>query len=351
MAGTTLADIITPACAPVSETLFKGYLINCGEGSLWGSSLVKEDMRATDTAMGNSLTQAHPFYERQDNSIDMNVLDLNVQDCPDACGIRQQAMTMRKFSGSKLYREEYSATFLMACSQDDPLKVIMDDVVSYDWMRIYTGIVMSMLRGLYEHVRTNFPGEQDYDATTAEAIQAGGTSSLNNVHVNFAKNLFACDQLGGLITHQQQATTMENLGLLSCPCIDDQGSRVFEMQDGTSTTVIRDPAIKPFLELADGKFLNILYRTGAILYGEGCHPKPMTLDEEECANNGDGALTLYTRRRFSLHPDGFSFSGLDGTGGGFNALVPTNAELQNPNVYERVVPVDFQPFVFIVSEA
>ena len=85
----------------------------------------------------------------------------------------------------------------------------MDDVVSYDWMRIYTGIVMSMLRGLYEHVRTNFPGEQDYDATTAEAIQAGGTSSLNNIHVNFAKNLFACDQLGGLITHQQQATTME----------------------------------------------------------------------------------------------------------------------------------------------
>ena len=41
------------------------------------------------------------------------------------------------------------------------------------------------------------------------------------------------------------------------------------MQDGTSTTVIRDPAIKPFLELDNGKFLNILYRTGAILYGEG----------------------------------------------------------------------------------
>lgn len=350
MAGTTLADIITPACAPFSEQLFRGYLLECGEGKLWGSPLIKEDTRAEETARGNSLTMGYPFWQRKSNSIQMDVLDTAQDDCPDLKGIRQQAMIMRKMSGHNGYGEEHSATFLMACSQDDPLQVIMDELVSADWMRIYTGIVFSVLRGVYEHVVANHAGEQNYDATSAAAVAAAGSAVLNNIHINNAKNLFSCDQLGGIIIHQQVATTMENLGLLSCPCVDDQGSRVYEMNDGTHVTVIRDPAMKPFLELTATTFLNVLYRQGAILYGEGCHPKPMALDEDECANNGDGAMRLHTRRRFVLHPDGFSFVGLDGAGAGFAAEVPTNTELQDPTIYDRVVPVDYQPFVFIESQ-
>lgn len=349
MNGTTLADILSPACAPFSYKLSKDYLLNCGEGNLWGSPLVKEDPRAMETAMGNSLTMGHSFWVRKQNSVQMNVLDTNSADCPPSKGIAQGAMIMRKMRGNCIYENEHAAQFVMACSQEDPLKIMMDELVSPDWVRNYTAYVLSMLRGVYANVQANHPGEQDLDATDADAVAAAGTPTLNNIHINNARNLLACDSLGGLIIHQQVATTMENLGLLNAPTIDDEGSRVFQTLDGTHVTVIRDPDIKPLLENADGTFLSIVYRKGGLLYSEGCHPKPFSYEEDECANGGDGAMKIFTRRDFVLHPDGFSLIGLDGAGSGFAAEVPTQAELVDPAVWNRVVPVDHQPFVFISS--
>ena len=58
-------------------------------------------------------------------------------------------------------------------------------------------------------------------------------------------------------------------------------------------------------------------------------------------------MKIFTRRDFVLHPDGFSMVG--DIGNGFAAQVPTQVELMNPAVWERVVPVDHQPFAFIRS--
>lgn len=349
MPGVTLADIITPACAPVAYEIMMDYLKDCGEGSLWGGSLVVEDPRAMDVAQGNSLTQAFPFYRRKARRLQMNVLDTAQDACPDCNGIRQQAMIMRKFSGSLCYGSENAATFLMACEQEDPLQVIMDELINDDWRTVYEAISLSMMRGVFAWAQANAPGTLDYDGTTAAAEAAAGSVSLNNIHINNAKNLFSCDQLGGIIMHQSVANAMENMGLLTCPCVDSRGSRVFELNDGTAVTVVRDPALKPLLDLGGGAYLSVLHRKGAILYGEGCHPKPLELENSPCANNGDGSEELYTRRRFVLHPDGFSFIGLDGAGGGFAAEVPTNAELENPAIWDLAVPTDFSPFMFVVT--
>ena len=58
-------------------------------------------------------------------------------------------------------------------------------------------------------------------------------------------------------------------------------------------------------------------------------------------------MKIFTRRDFVLHPDGFSIVGQQGSE--FASQVPTQAEMMNPAVYQRVVPVDHQPFVFINS--
>lgn len=355
MPGTTLADIITPACAPVANEIMMDYLKDCGEGSLWGSPLISEDARATEVARGNSLTQSYPFWQRKERRTQMNVLDTNNDACADCNGVGQGQFTMRKYSGSICYGSENAATFLMACSSPDPLQVIMDELVNDDWRTIYEAMVLSILKGLLDHDQNVLADPTQsiyYDATDPAATAAAGSAALNMIHLNNAKNAFSCDQLGGIIIHQAVANTLENMGLLSCPCTDDRGSRVYQLGDGTSVTVIRDPALKPLLETGTpGEYHSFLYRRGAMLYGEGCHPKPLAVDSDECANGGDGAETMWSRRRFAMHPDGHSFAGLDGMGGGFAAEVPTNAELENGAIYERTVPFDFQPIMFIKSAA
>lgn len=354
MPATTLADIITPSCAPVANDIMMDYLKDCGEGVLWGSPLIAEDPRAEEVARGNSLTQSFPHWLRKERRPQMNVLDTAADNCPDCNGVGMGQMIMRKLAGSLCYGSEHASTFLMACSSEDPLQVIMDELVNDDWRFIYESIVLSMLSGLLDHDQNVLADPTQsifYDATTAAAEAAAGSTSLNLIHLNNAKNIFSCDQLGGIIMHQSVATVMENMGLLQCPCTDDQGSRVYQLGDGTSVTVIRDPALKPLLELGGGNYLNVLYRRGAILYGEGCHPKPLEIENSPCANNGDGAEELFSRRRFTLHPDGHSFIGLDGGGGGFAAQVPTNAELVDGNIYARSAPFDYQPIMFIQSAA
>ena len=353
MPGTTITDVITPSCAPVHDDISFEYLLDCGEGSLWGSPLIAEDMRMKETVESNSVTMQFPFWERKGARVtEMNLLDTAQDACPDCNGVSQNAMMMRRDGGSLCYGNEHATQFNMACSQDDPLQVIMDELIMPDWRTIYEARTLAKLVGVEASLVANYGSEQVYDATTADAIALGGTSSLNQIHINFAKNLLSCDNLGGVIMHQQQATCMENLGLLTCPCVDDEGSRVYELMDGTHVTVIRDDALKPFLEIdaAQGIYRNILYRKGAILYGEGCHPKPLTADEDECANNGDGATTVYSRRRFGIHPDGWSEMGTNGAGGYAAEGGGTLAELQLAATWQRAVPKNHQPFVFIQTQ-
>lgn len=81
--------------------------------------------------------------------------------------------------------------------------------------------------------------------------------------------------------------------------------------------------VNDLMPLNTGVYTTVLASSGALLAGEGDAKNPVAVARNEAAGNGSGQETLYNRRQFILHPNGFAFQSSS-----IGAASPTNAEFE-----------------------
>lgn len=94
------------------------------------------------------------------------------------------------------------------------------------------------------------------------------------------------------------------------------------------------------------KYLSILFGAGAIGYGKGQAKVPSEYERMAARANGGGTETLWSRKRWILHPFGYSFTSATITGPG---MAPTWADLKLATNWTRILSRREVPMAFLVS--
>ena len=93
------------------------------------------------------------------------------------------------------------------------------------------------------------------------------------------------------------------------------------------------------------KYLCILFGQGAFGYGAGQAKVPSEFKRDPERGNGGGFETLWSRKRWVIHPFGYSFTSTTITGPG---LSPTWADLKLATNWERKLGRKNVPLAFLV---
>lgn len=106
--------------------------------------------------------------------------------------------------------------------------------------------------------------------------------------------------------------------------------------------LIVDSSIKP---TAEGVYTSVAFGPGALRAGTGTADTPVEYERDARAGNLGGQETLIHRRKFALHPKGFSYEGTPAKAAG-----ATNAELAQAGAFVASDDKRLIPLVFIQSK-
>lgn len=197
-----------------------------------------------------------------------------------------------------------------ALSGDDPMRAIADLVAAY-WARQWQKLLIASLKGVF--------ASPSMAQNVHEADVFNGKNFLDASY----KLGDAEERLTALAVHSATYASMRKQDLIEF--IPDSQGKPIPYYMGKR--VIVDDGL-PVEDDAGGKiYTTYIFGDGAIGYGEGGAPVPTETDRDSL----QGDDILINRRHFILHPRGVKFTDSSVAG-----AAPTNAELENPNNWERV---------------
>lgn len=342
MPFTTLADVWVPE-------VFASYQTNDPVEStdFVNSGIAVTNPAFNELANGPGRVTTMPFWNRLDANNEPNYSNDVYTDIAEPQKVSAGEMTARN---SDLNEGWNSPDLVAELSGRDPLRMVAAAVDEY-WQEQFQRRVLASAIGIYnDNVAAN-GGDMVTDVSAAgapgtvtDANRLSNTVFINNVMTlgdRFKKiGAVAMHSIvfGGLVKADQIIYVRPSQGDIDIPTY--LGKRVI-IDDGM-------PIIGGDGAAVAYKYLTILFGNGAFGYGRGQAKVPSEFQRAPDRANGGGTETLWSRKRWVIHPFGYSFSSTVITGPG---LSPTWADLKDATNWSRVLPRKNVPLGFIVSNA
>lgn len=194
----------------------------------------------------------------------------------------------------------------------DPMMQITSKVAKY-WQMQDQKTLLNILNAIF-----GITGNDDWTNHTTNLASTGGTVAEGNVMaattvgdaIQKAVGDYA-DQFTMAIMHSKVATNLANLQLLEFWKYTDSSGieRKLRIGDINGITVIVDDGV-PVSDSASAtgskEYTTYLFGGGAIRKASAPVDHPVTTSRDEAKNGGEESL--WTRRRLTMHPYGFSFT-------------------------------------------
>jgi len=173
----------------------------------------------------------------------------------------------------------------------DPLSVLGDQVADY-WTTVLQNYLISCAVGVLADNEANDGADMLYDGganpISAEMVirarQTMGDRKRNFTAIAMHSAVYARLEEDQLITFIRGA----------------DNNTLFPTFNGL--TVVEDDALP-----TDGTdYISVLFGPGAFSYGNGSPKTPFETDRTPAAGDGEGQETFYSRRHFTIHPNGFN---------------------------------------------
>lgn len=316
---TKLIDVITPE-------IFNNYMnIFTREKSAFiQSGVAVEDERVSRNITAGGLLVNMPFWN-----------DLSGED--EVLGDGDKALSTGKITADAdiaavLYRGRgWSVNELAAViSGDDPMQALMSKIGGY-WLRREQRILISVLNGLF----TAKSGSGDTETPAGQLLEKHfydqKANEISGTMLLDTKQLLgdAADQLSMLVMHSAIYTSLQKLDLIDFlpgseggqPIPIYQGYRVV-VDDGVPVTGTT-PATKVYT--------TYLFARGSIGRSTGNPSQLTTFETARDAAKGNDLV--FTRRAFTMHPYGVSWTNADREEG---EITPTNTDLANTKNWKKV---------------
>ena len=212
----------------------------------------------------------------------------------------------------------------------DPLPVIAGRVGAY-WARQYDFNVLSMVKGLIADNVANDASDMVNDQTGV-AVTVGMVLDTKQTAGD------ASDMFDVMICHSAIKNKFENDGVTN-KVYDDQGNYLYEALAGLRL-VVNDNVDSP----SAGNYTSYIVGSGMFGWGAGAPKKAEETEEIAGSGNGAGSENLWSRRNYSLHPYGFSF-----TNASVASVSPTNAEFELAANWTRNIERKRVPFAALTA--
>jgi hypothetical protein len=286
-----------------------------------------------------------PFWNQIDSSTEPNYGNDVYTDVAAPDKVNTGTMTARI---SDLNKGFSAADLVTPLSGEDPLKFVAAHIDQW-WSEQAQRRLIAMAIGLYNDNVAGNAGDMVVNVSSANNTVIAANQFSNTTFINGALTLGdAMSKLSAIAVHSviygkmlkdDQITFKANsVGDLVIPTylsklvIVDDGMPVI---GGDGTTVAY-------------KYLSIMFGPGAFGYGRGTPRVPFEYIREPDRGNGAGFETLWSRKRWVMHPYGYSFTSATITGPG---LTPTWADLKLATNWTRVLNRKLIPISFLVTNA
>lgn len=333
MAAVRLSDVIVPA-------VFTPYMLLRLQqlSALYRSGIILPDPQMQALIAGAGKLFDLPFWNESDNAnSDVSSDDPTELSTPANIGAGQdQAVAhMRGHSWSWM-------DLAGELAGDDPARIIADLVAGY-WARDDQRTLIASLTGVFADNAANDAGDMIVDVATDAAGTPAAAEKISGELILTAKQTMgdAASSLTAIAMHSVLHTALQKLSLIA-HIPNDQANVGWGTYMGYS--VIVDDGCPAIAGTNRIKFTSYLFGRGAVASAEGARKVPTETIRVPAAGNGSGQETLFSRRRYLLHPRGIKF-----TATSMAKTSPNNTELAAAANWDRVYPRKTVPIVKIVT--
>ena len=338
MPRTTLADVWVP------ET-FGSYQVN---DPIRQSALVQSGILAANTVLNELADNAGyittvPFWNPIDSSLEPNYSNDVYTDIAEPQKITAGEMVARI---SDLNEGWSSADLVTTLAGRDPLKQVAAQIDGY-WVEQLQRRLIAVAIGVYnDNVAAN-GGDMIVDKSSA------------NMTVTDANLFSASAMVSAALTMGDRMRRITGMAMHSIPYGHLVEQDLIDFRPDSTGTMDIPYYMGKVVLVDDGlpiiggdgttvafKYLTILFGPGAFGYGAGSPKVPFEYEREPSRANGGGFETLWVRKRWVIHPFGYSFNSSTITGPG---LSPTWADLKLDTNWERKLVRKNIPLAFLVT--
>lgn len=340
MANVTLSDVWIPS-------VFASYQI---KDSVEKTAFVESGIATTNDlfnqlAAGPGRITTMPFWNDLDASLEPNYSNDIYTDIAEPQGLGTGEMLARI---SELNEGWGASDLVSQLNGTDPLKLIAGRIDAF-WNRQFQRRCIATAIGIYnDNVAAN-AGDMVIDVSDAamavDAANQISATSVINAAMTFGDSM---ETIGAIAVHSVIYGNLLKQNLIVYVPTAEQGITI---PTYLGKRVIVEDAMP--VVAGDGttiayKYLTILFAPGAFGYGKGNAKVPSEFERHPARGNGGGFETLWTRKRWIIHPAGYTFTSVTVTGPG---LSPTWADLKLATNWTRVFDRKTVGMAFIVSNA
>lgn len=312
MAMTQLADII-------QRTAFqkKALLESLYNSVLFGSGIIVPDSELTAHASAN-LGRTFEF----DYFTDLADTLANVSSDNPASDATPGKIGTGQMKAAKLMRNQGwgSANLVASLSHlGDPMNAIASRIGAY-WGRQYDFAAISIYKGVIADNIASNSGDMINDISAV----SNGQKITFDALVDTAQTLGdAQGQLQVAVMHSSQIAVLTK-DQVTNKVFDSNGKLLYVELLGWRL-IVNDSVPN-----AAGVYDTIIFKNGAIGFGQGKPKKQEEMSNSAEAGDGEGTETVWSRRHFVIHPYGFTYTGTPA------GKSDTNAELELAATWSRV---------------
>lgn len=337
MAPTTLSDVWVPE-------VFASYQLNdpIEKTALVDSGVVSTNGLFNELANGPGRTTTMPFWNDLDASIEPNYSNDVYTDIAEPLNVSMEEQTARI---SDLNEGWGSADLVQQLTGQNPLQMVAAKLDRY-WRKQFQRRVIATAVGVFNDNVAGNGGDMVIDVSSANmTVAAGNQFSASSFQLAALTLGDALDSISAIAMHsivygkllaQELITFIQpSEGSLTVPTY--AGKRVI-LDDGM-------PIVGGDGSTVAYKYLCILFGPGAIGYGNGSPKVPSEFQRFPERGNGGGFETLWSRKKWVVHPLGYTFTSTTITGPGYT---PTWADLKLAANWTRVADRKTVPMAFLV---
>lgn len=338
MARTAISDVFVPetfASYQIEDPIIKSELVTSG--------IMVNNADMDDLANNAGYITTMPFWNQIDSSLEPNYSNDVYTDIAEPQKVTAAEQVARI---ADLNEGFSSADLVSSLSGKDPMKFVAAHIDQF-WVEQSQRRLLATTIGLYnDNVAANagdmVKDVSSADMTVADANRMNATTMIGAV-------LTLGDQMKkitGMAVHSLVYGNMLANDLIEF-VPDSQGKLTIPTYMG-KTVLVDDgmPIIGGNGTTVAFKYLSVLFGRGAFGYGAGTPKVPSEFQRDADRGNGGGFETLWSRKRWVMHPFGYKFLSATITGPG---LSPTWADLKLATNWERVLNRKNVPLVFLVT--
>lgn len=252
-------------------------------------------------AQGESDITSIPYWKYLDAS-DENISSDDPSETATPDKITTGRMVARRVHLNNAWQ---TANLVAAVSGQDPMRQIASMTNDY-WTQRFAARIQAITLGLY---RANAAGNGDmlFDVSTQDGNNATAANKWSFEGFVDARATMgeSTDALALLAVHPKTLVQMVKQNQIEF--IQDSVTGV-RIPTYNGMRVVEDKKLPVIAGTTSGfRYVSVLYKAGAIGYGEAQAQRPVAVEYDELAANGAGIETLVERKQWLIHPEGFKW--------------------------------------------